>query len=107
MIRSLVPFGILIAVVVLWTGPWSSLPGYIPFEPKVTAVGSLGGTVESAWKFAPFVAGTAILVSWLLIIVYLRPATSQFRTIFRTTLHQMWGALLVGPVIFGLAYVFS
>ncbi len=106
-IRSLVPFGILIAVVVLWTGPWSSLPGYIPFEPKVTAVGSLGGTVESAWKFAPFVAGTAILVSWLLIIAYLRPAASQFRTIFRTTLHQMWGALLVGPFIFGLAYVFS
>ena len=26
---------------------------------------------------------------------------------FRTTLHQMWGALLVGPFIFGLAYVFS
>lgn len=106
-IRALVPFGILIAVVVLWTGPWSSLPGYIPFEPKATAVGSLGGTVESAWKFAPFVAGTAILVSWLLIVIFLRPRASQFSTIFRTTLHQMWGALLVGPFIFGLAYVFS
>jgi lactate permease len=106
-VRALVPFGILIAVVVLWTGPWSSLPGYIPFEPKATAVGSLGGTVESAWKFAPFVAGTAILVSWLLIVIFLRPRASQFSTIFRTTLHQMWGALLVGPFIFGLAYVFS
>ncbi len=106
-VRALVPFGILIVVVVLWTGPWSSLPGYIPFEPKATAVGSLGGTVESAWKFAPFVAGTAILVSWLLIVIFLRPRASQFSTIFRTTLHQMWGALLVGPFIFGLAYVFS
>jgi len=106
-VRALVPFGILIVVVVLWTGPWSSLPGYIPFEPKATAVGSLGGTVESAWKFAPFVAGTAILVSWLLIVVFLRPRASQFSTIFRTTMHQMWGALLVGPFIFGLAYVFS
>ncbi len=76
-----------------------------PYLPDV--VGSLGGTVEAASKFAPFVAGTAILVSWLLIIAYLRPAASQFRTIFRTTLHQMWGALLVGPFIFGLAYVFS
>ena len=106
-VRALVPFGILIVVVVLWTGPWSSLPGYIPFEPKATAVGSLGGTVEAAWKFAPFVAGTAILVSWLLIVIFLRPRASQFSTIFRTTLHQMWGALLVGPFIFGLAYVFS
>jgi len=105
--RALVPFGILIAVVVLWTGPWSPLPGYIPFVPKVTAVGSLGGTVESAWKFAPFVAGTAILTSWILITAFLRPRASQLATVFRTTFHQMWGALLVGPFIFGLAFVYS
>ena len=105
--RALVPFGILIAVVVAWTGPWSPLPGYVPFAPKVTAVSSLGGHADSAWKFAPFVAGTAILVSWLLIALYLRPGRRLLREVFRTTFHQMWGALLVGPFIFGLAFVFS
>jgi lactate permease len=105
--RALVPFGILIAVVVAWTGPWSPLPGYIPFAPKVTAVSSLGGTAASSWKFAPFVAGTAILASWLLITAYLRPGQRQLAKAFRDTYHQMWGALLVGPFIFGLAYVFS
>jgi lactate permease len=105
--RALVPFGILIAVVVAWTGPWSSLPGYIPFKPKVTAVSSFGGPVESVWKFAPFIAGTAILVSWLLIAAYLRPGASQLAKVFRDTFQQMWGALLVGPLIFGLAFVFS
>ncbi|HUY44411.1 MAG TPA: L-lactate permease [Streptosporangiaceae bacterium] len=105
--RALVPFGILIVVVVAWTGPWSPLPGYIPFEPKVTAAGSLGGTVDSSWKFAPFVAGTAILASWLLITAYLRPGGRQLAVVFRDTFHQMWGALLVGPFIFGLAFVFS
>ena len=93
-------------MVVAWTGPWSSLTKYIPFEPKVTAVGSLGGTVESSWKFAPFVAGTAIMVSWFLIAAFLRPR-GQIRTIFRNTFRQAWGALLVGPFIFGLAYVFT
>jgi lactate permease len=106
-IRALVPFVILIGVVVAWTGPWSGLTGYIPYEPKVTAVGSLGGTAESSWKFAPFVAGTAILASWILIAVFLRPNSRQLRTAFRETFRQMWGALLVGPFIFGLAYVYS
>lgn len=106
--RALVPFVILIGVVVAWTGPWSPLPGYVPYEPSVTAAGSLGGgTVESAWKFAPFVAGTAILASWILILAFLRPSRSQLATVLRDTAHQMWGALLVGPFIFGLAYVFS
>lgn len=105
--RALVPFGILIVVVVAWTGPWSPLPGYIPFEPKVTAISSLGGPAESSWKFAPFVAGTAILASWLLITAYLRPGARQLAVVFRTTFRQMWGALLVGPFIFGLAFVFS
>jgi lactate permease len=106
-VRALVPFIILIGVVVAWTGPWSPLPGYIPFEPKVTAIGSLGGTAESSWKFAPAVAGTAILASWILITAFLRPTARQLGTVFRDTFRQMWGALLVGPFIFGLAYVYS
>jgi lactate permease len=106
-IRSLVPFGILIGVVVAWTGPWSPLTTYIPFEPKVTAIGSLGGHVDSEWKFAPAVAGTAILASWILISAFLRPSAGQIAAAFKTTFTQMWGALLVGPFIFGLAYVYS
>ena len=90
-----------------WTGPWSPLPGYIAYEPKVTAVSSLGGPTESAWKFAPFVAGTAILASWLIIALFLRPDRAQLREVFASTFRQMWGALLVGPFIFGLADVFS
>jgi lactate permease len=106
-IRPLVPFIILIGVVVAWTGPWSGPTGYIPYEPKITAVGSLGGTAESSWKFAPFVAGTAILASWILIALFLRPDSRQLSTAFRDTFRQMWGALLAGPLIFGLAYVYS
>jgi lactate permease len=105
--RALVPFGILIGVVVAWTGPWSPLTTYIPYEPKVIAIGSLGGHVESSWKFAPAVAGTAILASWILITLFLWPSRGQVATAFRNTFRQMWGALLVGPFIFGLAYVYQ
>jgi lactate permease len=107
-VRALVPFGILIAVVVLWTGPWSPLPGYVPFAPSVGFIDSLTHSAGSAaWKFAPAVAGTAILVSWLLILAYLRPRPSQFKQIFVESYRQLWGALLVGPFIFGLAFVFN
>jgi lactate permease len=107
-VRGLVPFAILVVVVVAWTGPWSPLPGWAPFAPAVDAVGSLDGkTAASTFKWAPFVAGTAILVSWLLIAAYLRPNRRQLAQTFRDTFQQMWGALLVGPFIFGLAYVFN
>ncbi len=107
-VRGLVPFGILVAVVVAWTGPWSPLPGFAPFAPAVQAISSLDGkAASSAFKWAPFVAGTAILVAWLLICAYLRPNGRQLGQTFRDTFQQMWGALLVGPFIFGLAYVFN
>jgi lactate permease len=107
-VRGLVPFGILVAVVVAWTGPWSPLPNYTPFAPAVTAIGSLDmKPASSVFKWSPFIAGTAILVSWLLIAAYLRPNRRQVAQVFRDTFHQMWGALLVGPFIFGLAYVFN
>jgi lactate permease len=107
-IRGLVPFGILVAVVVAWTGPWSPLPGYVPFAPAVQAISSLDHKATStAFKFAPFVAGTAILVSWLLICAFLRPTGRQLREAFRNTFQQMWGAFLVAPFIFGLATVFN
>jgi lactate permease len=107
-VRGLVPFGILVAVVVAWTGPWSPLPSYVPFAPAVTAISSLDQHPSStAFKWAPFVAGTAILVSWLLICAFLRPTPHQLRRTFRDTFQQMWGAFLVAPFIFGLATVFN
>jgi lactate permease len=107
-IRGLVPFGILIAVVVAATGPWSHLGDYNFVKPTVSAVSSLSGKATSvAWAFAPAVAGTWILVSWLVILVALRVRPGQIAEVFRTTFSQMWGALLVAPIIFGLADVFN
>src|SRR5205814_2217117 len=54
----------------------------------------------------PLSGGTAILVSWLVILALLRPGGGTIREVFRRTWHQMWGALLVGFFIFGLAFAF-
>ena len=37
----------------------------------------------------------------------LRVSGPQLREVFSRTFHQIWGALLVGVFIFGLAYVFN
>jgi lactate permease len=106
--RGLLPFGILIAVVVAATGPWSHLSDYNFVKPEVDAVSSLSGQATSvSWAFAPAVAGTWIFVSWILITIALRVRPGQIADVFRTTFGQMWGALLVAPVIFGLADVFN
>jgi len=103
------PFAVLVVVVVLWTGPWSWLPKISWYAPKVTAMSAVapGSMVNAVFNFAPFVAGTAILVSWILIAVALRVTLTQLREIFARTWHQMWGALLVGFFIFGLAYIYN
>ena len=44
---------------------------------------------------------------WLIIVVALRVSRAQVSAAFRRTFSQMWGALLVGPIIFGLAQVFN
>jgi len=106
--RGLAPFFVLIAVVVAATGPWSHLGSYNFVKPEVDAVSSLSGKAASvSWAFAPAIAGTWILVSWIIIAVMLRVRGGQLADIFRTTFSQMWGALLVGPIIFGLADVFN
>src|SRR5689334_14977161 len=105
---GLAPFFVLIAVVVAATGPWSHLGSYNFVKPEVDAVSSLSGKAASvSWAFAPAIAGTWILVSWIIIAVMLRVRGGQLADIFRTTFSQMWGALLVGPIIFGLADVFN
>jgi lactate permease len=107
-IRGLLPFGILIVVVVAATGPWSHLTDYDFVKPTVSAVGSLSHAATSvAWEFDPAVAGTWILVSWLIIVAVMRVRPGQIAEVFTTSLKQMWGALLVAPIIFGLADVFN
>ena len=106
------PFAVLVIVVALWTGPWSPLPKVSWFLVKVTAAApELQTTITAAFNFAPWVGGTSILAAWIIVALVLgltgRLRVSQLGEIFRRTFHQMWGALLVGFFIFGLAYVFN
>jgi len=63
------------------------------------------------FNFAPWVGGSAILASWIIVLVLLlamgRVKAAQIGEIFRRSFHQMWGACLVGVFIFGLAYTFN
>ena len=105
---AVLPFLILIVVVVLWTGPWSQLPKITLGTVQVKAISSISHKVTSvSFSFTPFIAGTAILTSWLLMLVYIRPGVAVLGQVFRDTFRQMWGALLVGIFIFGLAFVFN
>jgi lactate permease len=102
------PFFLLVIVVVLWTGPWSSLPAITLKSFEVKGVSSLSHKLISAsFAFKPFIGGTAIMASWLLITLMLRPGKSILKAVFQRTFTQMWGALLVGVFIFALAYIFN
>jgi lactate permease len=105
---GLAAFGILIVVVVAATGPWSHLGDYNFIKPSVAAVSSLTHQpVAVEFKFAPAIGGTWILVSWLIILLALRVTGRQVLAALRRSLSQMWGALLVAPIVFGLAQVFN
>ncbi len=103
------PIIVLVAIVVAWTGPWSSLPGVNWLHLAVTAASSLTAntTITAAFDFKPFVGGSAILASWIVVAILSRVSVSQVGEIFAKTWSQMWGACLVGVFIFGLAYVFN
>jgi L-lactate permease len=105
---ALLPFLILVVVVVLWTGPWSPLPKYNFGSFSLSAISSITDkTTKISFILAPFVGGTAILASWLVMLAFIRPSMSLLGEIFQRTFKQMWGALLVGVFIFGLAFVFN
>jgi len=108
-LQAWMPFIVLIVVVVLWTGPWSPLPRISLFKLSVAAGSSIqpGHKVAAMFNFAPFIGGTAILASWVLVALLLRLGADQLRDIFRRTWQQMWGAFLVGVFIFGLAFNYS
>jgi lactate permease len=101
------PYIILIAVVVSWTGPWSHMPLISWFKLSVAATSSVTQKpILSVFNFAPFGGGTSTLVSWLVILAILRPSAQIIKQVFSKTFKQMWGALLVAFFIFALAYIF-
>ena len=109
MVQAWMPIFVLVAVVVAWTGPWSKLPAIVKFQQQVTALSSIseGVKIGAVFKWTPYVGGTAILASWIIVAVLLRLSFQQLREVFVKTWSQMWGALLVGVFIFGLAYVYN
>ena len=103
------PIAVLVIVVVAWTGPWSNLPKVILYHAAVAANSAItpGAKISAVFNWTPFVGGTAILASWIIIAILLRVKFSQIGEIFAKTWSQMWGACLVGVFIFGLAYVYN
>lgn len=105
--RAWVPYIILIIVVVLWTGPWSHLPGRYSHKWSVSAISSVTNKpLSSTFNFNPLSGGTSILASWILIVLFLRPSMETLKKVFARTFKQMWGALLVAFFIFAIAYIF-
>ncbi|MGC2743593.1 MAG: L-lactate permease [Candidatus Angelobacter sp.] len=105
--RAWLPYLILIVVVVLWTGPWSHLPGISWYKLQISAVSSVTHKpISSVFNFNPLSGGSAILASWLLILLLLRPSPKVLGQVFARTFKQMWGALLVAFFIFAIAYIF-
>jgi lactate permease len=70
------PFAVLVVVVALWTGPWSSLPAVGWYSVQVQALApETKATITAAFKFAPWIGGSAILASWLIVVASLLFAT--------------------------------
>jgi lactate permease len=108
-VQAWMPIAVLVIVVIAWTGPWSHLPGIVLFHRQVTAASSIveGATTAAVFNWTPFVGGSAILASWIIVALLLRVSRAQLAEIWSRTWSQMWGALLVGVFIFGLAYVYN
>ena len=109
MFQAWLPILVLVAVVIAWTGPWSRLPAIIALHLQVSAASAItpGATIAAVFNWTPFVGGSAILVSWVIVALLLRIDRSQLAQIWNKTWQQMWGAMLVGVFIFGLAYVYN
>ncbi|HEU5335364.1 MAG TPA: L-lactate permease, partial [Terriglobales bacterium] len=101
------PYIVLIAVVVAWTGPWSHLPSISLFQLSEAARSSVTQKIiHSTFNFNPLSGGTSILASWLVILAVLRPGAAELKQVFAKTFHQIWGAMLVALFVFALAYTF-
>src|SRR5262249_53775455 len=93
-------------VVGVWTG-WFQLQGYTPLKYSVAAESAItpGATISAVFNWNPWVGGTAILASWIIVALIVRPTGAQLGEIFKKTWDQMWGAFLVCVFIFALAYL--
>ena len=101
------PYIVLIAVVVAWTGPWSHLPSISLLHFTETARSSVTQkTIASTFNLNPLSGGTSIFVSWLVILALLRHGAGALKQVFAKTFHQIWGALIVALFVFALAYTF-
>jgi lactate permease len=108
-VHAWLPIAVLVIVVVAWTGPWSKLPAIALLHLQVAAASSItqGATIAAAFNWTPFVGGSAILASWIIVALLLRVNGRQLAEIWNKTWSQMWGACLVGVFIFGLAYIYN
>ncbi|MGO8917850.1 MAG: L-lactate permease, partial [Stellaceae bacterium] len=107
------PFIVLVIVVVLWTGPfdWAKTLATSWRYLATSAKSASGGAINIGFDFRPGAPGTAILIAWAIVVLVLigrgQLKASQLGEIFAKTFKQMWGALLVGVFIFGLAIVYN
>ena len=107
------PFIVLVVVVVLWTGPfdWAKTLATSWRYLATSAKSAGGGAINIGFDFRPGAPGTAIMVAWAIVALLLMGGgqlkASQLGEIFAKTFKQMWGALLVGVFIFGLAIVYN
>ncbi len=116
-LQAWLPFVVLLVVVAAWTGPGSPLPKVSWFKVQAVGCSALAascpakGNVTAVFNFAPWVGGSAILASWIIVLVLLlamgKLKAGQIGEVWRRSFHQMWGACLVGVFIFGLAYTFN
>ncbi|ADX81720.1 L-lactate permease [Saccharolobus islandicus] len=107
-IEALSAFIVLIIVVTLWTGPWSPLTKFSLVTLSQSAYSSLlHKNVAVSFAFNPFVAGTSILVSWIIISLVLRASPKVMGQAIKRSFHQYWGGILTGVFVVGLAYVFN
>ncbi len=105
--REWLPFLVLLVVVVAWTGPWSKLGAISWYSVHTTAISSVTGKpILSTFSFNPFIGGSAILVTWIVIVLLLRPSVTTIKQVFARTAKQWWGACLVAFFTFGIAYTF-
>ena len=76
------PIVVLIVVVVAWTGPWSKLPAIVVLHLRghrhlrLTPGGAPSAPI---FNWTPFVGGSAILASWIIVALLLRVSGAQTR----------------------------
>ena len=116
-LQAWMPFIVLLIVVAAWTGPWSPLPKVSWFKAQAVACSALAatcpekGNVTAVFNFAPYIGGTAILASWLIVaVLLLATGDSRARRSARCSAApsiRCGARCLVGVFIFGLAYIFN